>query len=330
MFAPLALTAALIEVVFGYPKWLLQRIGHPVMWIGWLIAWCENQWNKSSKSDKSRTHLGFLALGLVIALSAGSALIISVLITTTLDNAFMGSFLSCLILGLLASTLIAQRSLHEHVQKVVQALDLEGIESARKAVSQIVGRDTTELDEPQICRATIESLSENFSDGVVAPIFWLTIAGLPGLVAYKAINTSDSMIGHLSKRYKAFGFATAKLDDLVNLPASRLAAFFIITAAALLASTSASNAYKAVKRDAQSHRSPNAGWPEAATAGALGLALAGPRTYNGNRTDDSWMGDGRRILTASDIKKALSLYRVACSVQIFLLAILAGLLIYLT
>ena len=208
--------------------------------------------------------------------------------------------------GFLASTLIAQRSLHEHVAGVADALEKTGAEGGRQAVAHIVGRDTEALDEAGVARAAIESLAENFSDGVVAPVLWMLIAGLPGAAVYKAINTADSMIGHRTARYQAFGWAAARLDDLVNLPASRLSALLIIAAAAVTKSASASAAWRAVRRDARRHRSPNAGYPEAAMAGALGLALAGPRNYGGVRVDDALMGDGRAPPTASDIRAALA------------------------
>ena len=194
----------------------------------------------------------------------------------------------------LASTLIAQRSLHEHVAGVADALEKAGAEGGRQAVAHIVGRDSEALDEAGVARAAIESLAENFSDGVVAPVLWMLIAGLPGAAVYKAINTADSMIGHRTSRYQAFGWAAARVDDLVNLPASRLSALLIIAAAAVTKQASASAAWRAVRRDARRHRSPNAGYPEAAMAGALGLALAGPRNYGGVRVDDAFMGNGRR------------------------------------
>jgi adenosylcobinamide-phosphate synthase len=223
----------------------------------------------------------------------------------------------------LASTLIAQRSLHEHVAGVADALEQAGAEGGRQAVAHIVGRDTEALDEAGIARAAIESLAENFSDGVVAPVLWMLIAGLPGAAVYKAINTADSMIGHRTSRYHAFGWAAARVDDLVNLPASRLSALLIIGAAAVTKEASASAAWRAVRRDARRHRSPNAGYPEAAMAGALGLALAGPRNYGGVPVDDAFMGNGRRAAAASDIRAALGLYRRADGILIAFVAVLA-------
>ena len=317
MFAALAFLALSIEAFAGYPQPLFAGIGHPVTWIGALIAWCEDAWNHPRLSFEWRRINGVVTLALVLALT----------IAVTVALAFAAGFLpwgaGTLLLAVLASTLIAQRSLDEHVSAVADALDTGGIEAGRVAVSQIVGRDTREIDVAAVSRAAIESLAENFSDGVVAPVFWLVVAGLPGGAAYKAINTADSMIGHKSERYLAFGWASARLDDLVNLPASRLSAGWIIAAATLLPETSASTAWKILLRDARHHRSPNAGWPEAAMAGALGIKLSGPRKYGDVTVDDDFVGDGRAELGAADIRAAVKLYRVACAVQAGVVALLA-------
>jgi adenosylcobinamide-phosphate synthase len=188
----------------------------------------------------------------------------------------------------------------------------------------IVGRNPDVLDTAGVARAAIESLAENFSDGAVAPLFWIALGGLPGGTVYKAINTADSMIGHKTERHAAFGRAAARLDDLVNLPASRLTAVWIVLAASLAPGASPGAAFRAVRRDAPGHRSPNAGWPEAAMAGALGLKLAGPRVYGETLVDDAFMGDGRREATAADIRRALTVYRLACLIEGFALAIAAA------
>lgn len=317
MFAALAFLALSIEAAAGYPQALFAAIGHPVTWIGALIAWCEDAWNHPRLSFAWRKFNGVLTLALVLAVTIG----------VTVGLAKIASFLpwaaGTLILGVLASSLIAQRSLDEHVVAVADALDSGGIEAGRAVVSRIVGRDTREIDEAAVSRAAIESLAENFSDGVVAPVFWLVVAGLPGGAAYKAINTADSMIGHRSERYLAFGWASARLDDLVNLPASRLSAVWIIAAAALLPETNAGAAWKILLRDASHHRSPNAGWPEAAMAGALGIKLSGPRKYGDVTVDDDFVGDGRAEIGAADIRTAVKLYRVACAVQAGAVALLA-------
>ena len=198
-----------------------------------------------------------------------------------------------------------------------------GLGAGREAVAHIVGRDTATLDVSGVARAAIESLAENFSDAVVAPVFWMAIGGLPGTALYKAINTADSMIGHRTERHGAFGFAAARLDGLVNLPASRLSALLLLAAAALSKNASPGAAWHAVRRDAGRHRSPNAGYPEAAMAGALGLSLAGPRVYGGAPVQDAFMGDGRREADASDICRALALYRIADAILLAVLGVLA-------
>ncbi len=319
MFAELALTALVIEAAFGFPDVLYRRIGHPVGWIGALIARCDRAWNRLEFSFECRRIAGVGTLLLLLAVSGISATVIF-----QLAQHFLAGFAATLVCGAVASTLLAQRSLDVHVRAVADALEQEGIEAGRRAVSMIVGRDTAGLDEAGISRAAIESLAENFSDGVVAPLFWLLVAGLPGIFGYKAINTADSMIGHKSDRYLAFGWASARLDDLVNLPASRLSALWLVLAAAALSGLSPRGAISAVWRDANGHRSPNAGWPEAAMAGALGLRLAGPRAYDGAVVDDRWIGDGRETAGAGDIRLALRQYRVACAIQFVSVAALAA------
>jgi len=308
----LALLALLIELMVGYPDRLARAIGHPVSWIGRLIGALDIAWNRPSAADGTRRLMGVLAVLLIVAVAGGAAF-----------GLWLGLVrlpFGLIILALFASTLLAQRSLHAHVARVAAALETGGLAAGRDAVAHIVGRDTAALDEAGVARGAIESLAENFSDGVVAPTFWMVIAGLPGAAAYKAINTADSMIGHLSPRHAAFGWAAARLDDLVNLPASRLAALLIIAAAG---PHRAAAAWRAVCRDAPRHRSPNAGYPEAAMAGALGLALAGPRRYGGVPVDDALMGDGRRAVTAADIRAALALYRRADALLIGLVAVVA-------
>ncbi len=252
-------------------------------------------------------------MGIVLATATAAALLADHVLAR-------GLFSNCLIV-LLASTLLAQRSLHDHVRAVADALQTGGLEAGRTAVSMIVGRNPASLDEAGVARAAIESLAENYSDGVVAPALWLAIAGLPGGVAYKAINTADSMIGHRTARYAAFGWAAARLDDLINLPASRLSALFLILGA-LATGASPLGALRAIRGDAHRHRSPNAGWPEAAMAGALGLRLAGPRVYGDTLVDDAFMGSGRREVTAADIDRALLVYKAACAAQVLLLLVI--------
>jgi len=311
------LIALLIEATIGYPERIVRAIGHPVTWIGALIAWLDRHLNREDQSSAARRLAGFAALAVMIAVSAGIALGIERGLLR-LPFGFLG-------VALIGSTLLAQRSLHQHVARVADALETDGLAGGRAAVAHIVGRDTAVLDEAGVARAAIESLAENFSDGIVAPAFWMALGGVAGGAAYKAINTADSMIGHRTPRHRDFGFAAARLDDLVNLPAARLSALLVIAAAAIDDRASAANAFRAVRRDAPHHRSPNAGYPEAAFAGALGLSLAGPRQYGGTLVDDHPMGDGRREASAKDIRAALALYRRADALLIALVAIVAAL-----
>jgi adenosylcobinamide-phosphate synthase len=304
------------EAVVGYPHRLYTVIGHPVTWIGRLIKRLDRGLNRDTWSFEQRRVAGIVALLVLLSVTGLAAWALNALLQPL-------GLIGILLMALLASSLIAQRSLHEHVAAVSQGLREGGIEGGRAAVSMIVGRNPQSLDEAGVSRAAIESLAENFSDGIVAPAFWLGLGGLPGAVLYKATNTADSMIGHRTPRHEAFGWAAARFDDLVNLPASRLSALLIITAAALHRGASASGAWFAVRRDASHHRSPNAGWPEAAMAGALGLRLAGPRVYGDVRVEDRWMGDGRAEATADDIGLALRLYRTACALLFGLAAGLA-------
>lgn len=310
------LAALLIEATIGYPHWALRWIGHPVTWIGRLIAWLDRELNRESSGAAARKLAGIVAVIVVIAISAG--------IAAALERGLARIAFGTLAAGLLASTLLAQRSLHAHVLRVARALETEGLAGGRAAVSHIVGRDTAVLDEAGVSRAAIESLAENFSDAIVAPTFWLALGGLAGGVAYKAINTADSMIGHRTPRHAAFGFAAARLDDLVNLPASRLSALLIIAAASITHGASPAAAWRAVRTDARHHRSPNAGYPEAAMAGALGLSLAGPRIYGGVLVEDAAMGSGRREAGPKDIRAALALYRRADAILIALVAVAAA------
>ncbi len=306
--APFVCAIALsVEATLGYPPALFRLVGHPVTWLGAEIAWCDRRWNREGDAPATRRLAGFAALVVVLA-SAGMA-------AGAVAVALPGR-LAVVPLGVLASSCLAQRSLHAHVRAVADALDARGIEAARRAVAMIVGRDTAAMDEAAVARAAIESLAENFADGVVAPAFWLALAGLPGGVLYKAINTADSMIAHRTPRHEAFGFAAAKLDDAANWPPARLAALLLVAAAALVPGASARDAWRIGRRDAAGHPSPNAGWPEAAMAGALGIRLGGPRSYGGRLVIDAAMGEGTEAANGTTIRRALRLYRVACVLNI--------------
>jgi adenosylcobinamide-phosphate synthase len=305
---PLALAAAVVEALAGYPAPLYRAIGHPVTWMGRWLAGLEAIANRPSLSFAARRATG---AGVLLIYLTSIALVAWLMTRALLP---WGAF-GFAALVLLAASLPAQRSLAAHVRAVADGLDAS-LEEGRRAVAKIVGRNPDALDEAGVARAAIESLAENFSDGVVAPIVWTALGGLVGGALLKAINTADSMVGHKDERYAAFGWAAARLDDLVNLPASRLAALWLILAAALTSGASAREAARAVRRDASHHRSPNAGWPEAAMAGALGLKLAGPRVYGRTLVDDAFMGAGRREADATDIRRALRLYRLACVIEV--------------
>jgi adenosylcobinamide-phosphate synthase len=311
----LLLLALLAEAALGYPDRLVRAVGHPVIWVGRLIGALDRRLNAPALGFSARKARGVLALVLFAGAAAGVAAGLEALLAPL-------GVVGLVVAALVASSLLAQRSLHDHVARVAAALETGGLAAGREAVSHIVGRDPHSLDEAGVARAAIESLAENFSDGVVAPAVWIGFGGLAGGAFYKAVNTADSMIGHRTARHEAFGWASARLDDLLNLPASRLSALLLVGAAALIPGADARDAWRAVRRDAGRHRSPNAGWPEAAMAGALGLALAGPRSYGGVVVEDALMGNGRRDATAADIRRALRLYLIADALGIALVALL--------
>jgi adenosylcobinamide-phosphate synthase len=302
--------ALLIEAVLGYPAVLFRAIGHPVTWFGALIGFLDRTFNVLSWSAFLRRAMGVAAVVVLVACTALPAWAIQRMALDVLPVPA-----AILVVALLASSLLASRSLWQHVAAVADALRDHGLAGGREKVSMIVGRNPQALDEAGVVRAAIESLAENFSDGVVAPALWCGLFGLPGIVFYKAVNTADSMIGHRTDRHGAFGWAAARLDDVINLPASRLSALLLVVAACLHGADGR-GAIRAVWRDAGAHRSPNAGWPEAAMAGALGLRLAGPRIYGDVRVEDGWMGDGRAEATERDLRRALDLYRTACGLEI--------------
>jgi len=305
-----------IEAVLAYPAPLFRAIGHPVSWIGGLITALDSRLNRPDYSFAARRAAGVATVLVLLAASLGVGVVLEMAARAV---PYLGFALGVLVVA----TLIAGGNLDQHVRAVATALRADGLAGGRRSIADIVGRDPDKLDEAGICRAAIESLAENASDGVTAPALWYLIGGLSGMIGYKAINTADSMIGHLSERHRAFGWAAARLDDLVNLPASRLTGLMFIAAAAVAPGASASSAWRAFRRDAPLHRSPNAGWPEAAMAGALGLRLAGPRIYDGILVDDHWMGDGRTEATTEDIDRALTIYRVSFVGAISMVAAIA-------
>lgn len=306
----LLLAAIAIDAAIGGRPGPFAVLPHPVKLIGALIAWLERRLNHAGQGDGVRRCRGVLAVLIVCGLCAA--------IGWAVAAAARQVPAAILVELALVVSLLAQRSLFDHVRAVARALRGGGVEAGRGAVGHIVGRDVRVLDEHGVARAAIESCAENFNDGVVAPVFWYALAGLPGLLVYKAANTLDSMIGHRSERYLAFGWAAARLDDLLNLIPARLAALLLTAAAALMPAASGRRALTVMRRDARGHRSPNAGWPEAAAAGALGLALGGPRRYGDDVVSEPWLGDGRTEASAEDIERMLRLYLLAGLLQALL------------
>jgi adenosylcobinamide-phosphate synthase len=296
MFDPWLLFAALIvEACVGYPSALYRAIRHPVVWIGIAIDALERRWNRPAFSDVTRRALGVVTVLLV----AGGAAGVGYVVQTLASNVSFGAALVVLV----ASSGLAQHSLFTHVRAVLQPLAMGDLIAARREVGQIVGRDTTALSESGVAGAALESLAESFNDGIVAPAFWLFVGGLPGLFAYKALNTADSLIGHREPRWRMFGWAAARADDVANLIPARLAG-------ALLA-IAGGGGLSVMWRDASKHASPNAGWPEAAMAGALRVRLGGPTPYDGVMHERPVFGAGSSP-TVDDLKRGLRIYVIAC------------------
>jgi adenosylcobinamide-phosphate synthase len=306
---PLLLLAAglAIDAWLGDMPWLFGHIPHPIVLAGRAIAFFDRRLNREIRSEASRRVRGIIAVVLLV----GGAGALGLAIERICSGSLAGAAVQILLIGVL----IAQRSLYEHVFAVALALDRGGLIAGRDAVRHIVGRDPQSLDTAGVARAAIESLAENFSDGVVAPVFWYLLLGLPGLFAYKMANTLDSMIGHRTPHYRAFGWAAARFDDLANLVPARVSGLLLAGAALFAERGRPGRALTIMLRDARKHRSPNAGWPEGAMAGALGLALAGPRRYPEGMVADPWVGDGTAQAATPDIARALSLYKLACLLQ---------------
>jgi adenosylcobinamide-phosphate synthase len=306
--------ALCLDALIGDPPLLYKLVPHPVVLIGRAISAFDRRLNRESRGPRARRLRGVFTLIVLGAAAIGIGIALS---------AFAAQFrLGWILEMVIVAVLVAQRSLYEHVEHVLLALQRGGLAAGREAVSRIVGRDPNVLDGFGVARAGIESLAENFSDGIVAPVFFYGVAGLPGLLLYKTVNTLDSMIGHKNSRYLAFGWASARFDDLLNLIPARLSGLLIALAAAFVSRGRPLQALRTMWRDARKHRSPNAGWPEAAMAGALDLALAGPRRYGEVLVDDPWLGDGRARATPADMRRALMVFLVACLIQLLILAAL--------
>lgn len=305
MVEPVALLALALDAAIGWPQRLYARIGHPVGLFARLIGWWEAHFNRADAADSVRRAQGILLMLLLVGLTVAAARAAELLLVSLLGRwAWAG-------IAVLAWPALAQRSLWDHVRPVAALLQAGDLPAARLAVGRIVGRDVADLDEAGVARAAIESLAESFADGVVAPAFWLLLLGLPGVWAYKAINTADSLIGHKEPRWRAFGWAAARSDDVANLLPARLSALLLCVAG---------GGWRTLWRDHGRHASPNSGWPEAAMAGALGVALAGPVSYDGARHDKPWIGIGGADAKGSDVRRALAVYARATG----LLWVLAG------
>lgn len=295
----IVLAAAALDAAVGYPEALHRRVPHPVVWIGALISRLEVTLNRADWTQARRRVLGAATLAIIVTVSGGVGWIVTKL----------GGPYAVAIIGAVG---LAQRSLFDHVAAVGGALTRDDLEAARLAVGRIVGRDVERLDASGIASAAIESLAESFNDGVVAPIFWFVAGGLPGLFVYKAVNTADSLIGHREPRWRAFGWASARFDDVLNLIPARLAGALIALAAG--------RGWSVMARDAGKHASPNAGWPEAAMAGALGARLGGEAWYDGNRIDRPILGVGRPA-RPEDLGRGLRVYVTACAILWLALAL---------
>lgn len=299
--------ALAVDAVFGEMGPLFRLLPHPVVLLGRMIAALDKRLNKPALPESDRRLRGVVLVVLMAALALGIGGAIA-FVARAVPHLWLIEVFA-------AAVLIAQRALFEHVDDVARALQHNGLEAGRYAVSRIVGRDPQSLDAHGVCRAAIESLAENFSDAVVAPAFWYVIGGLPGLLLYKTVNTLDSMVGYRNDKYRAFGWASARLDDVLNLIPARLAGLIIALAALFAARGNPIRALVTMVRDARNHKSPNSGWPEAAMAGALGLALGGPRKYPGLVVDEKWIGSGRARAEFTDIDRALHLFSAACLVN---------------
>jgi len=295
-----------IDALFGDMPAVFRQVPHPVVLAGRAVAFFDRRLNREIRGEASRRDRGIVTVIVLVGVAA--------MLGLALEWLSRGSLLGAAVECLLIAVLVAQHSLYQHVAAVARALEVGGLSAGRAAVRHIVGRDPISLDAYGVARAAIESLAENFSDGVVAPVVWYLLLGLPGLFAYKMANTLDSMIGHRTLRYRSFGWAAARVDDVLNLVPAPLSGLLLTAAAVFAKNCRPGRALAIMLRDGRKHHSPNAGWPESAMAGALGLALAGPRRYPEGLIADPWLGDGRARAATSDIMRALHLYRLACLV----------------
>lgn len=306
MADPVALVALALDATIGWPDRLYARVGHPVGAFARFLNLAERRGNSPARREGVRRGLGVLTMVVLIALTGGVAWWLD------RESHILFGRWSWIASAVLAWPALAQRSLYVHVRPVADALLRGDLPTARVMVARVVGRDTQRLDQAGVSRAAIETLAESFCDGIVAPLFWLLLFGLPGVWMYKAINTADSIIGHKEPRWRAFGWAAARIDDGANWIPARIAGALVCIAGA--------GGWAVMKRDARAHASPNAGWPEAAMAGALGVALAGPVAYDGVTQIKPWIGREGRAASPKDIVTSLQIYARAC----LLLWVIAG------
>lgn len=310
--AAILLAALILDWIVGDMRWLFRRLPHPVAMVGGLIGLLERKLNRLERGETNRIVRGFVVVVIIVGLCAASGAAIE-------RAAAMHPFgwAAELVLVVL---MLAQRGLAGRVLEVGRHLKRREEVEARAALRHLVSRDPDRLDRHGVARSAIESLAENFSDAVVAPAFWYLVLGLPGLFAYKAINTLDSMIGYRTERYAAFGMTAARLDDAANWIPARLSGLIVVIAAVFAPTGRPAAALATMWKEARKHPSPNAGWPEAAMAGALDFALGGPRHYPGERTETVWIGGGRARLTGGDVTRAVTVFAIACAVLWLLVA----------
>ncbi len=310
--------ALIMDWFLGEPKLVWNRIPHPVVLIGKAVTLADDRLNIQSDTDDEKIKKGSIAIAILIIASLGFALVLQIFLQKI---GAIGIALEAVIVFVF----IAQRSLYDHVEAIQSALQSGGLKEGRKAVALIVGRDPNFLDKTGVCRAAIESLAENFSDGVVAPAFWYAVFGLPGLFAYKIINTADSMIAYKNEKYLHFGRTTAIIDDLANWLPARISVFLIAAGSGVINGLKAMrNSVSVTLRDAGLHRSPNAGWPESAMAGGANIALGGPRQYANETVDQAFINAaGKRKLEVSDISKTLKIFSASCFAGWVIIGILA-------
>lgn len=321
----LALALALVlDAVFGEPNWLWKQLPHPVVLIGRFIGWLDQHMNRESHTPFRRKRAGITAL----------IRLIFVVVAVTVALLFLAlqihPLLAFALNTLIGAIFLAQRSLHDHVAAVYRPLYAGDLPAARQALSMIVGRKTDALDEEGIARAALESLAENHSDGIIAPAFWMLIGGAPGIAVYKAINTADSMIGYKTERHRDFGWASAKLDDVANYVPARVSVGLIMLSVLITKLSGKRDTFnwpdwETIRRDAPTHASPNAGWPEASYATSIGVALGGPRTYPDHSVEARYINDaGRKDLRAADIRQGLALFRATCAATLLVVVLVVA------